>query len=216
MIINKLNLIENEIQLKIDVNKHYPKIIAVSKTHEMNNILPLIEYGHKNFGENKVQEALLKWKDVKLEYPDIKLHMIGKIQTNKVKYVVELFDYIHSLDSINLAKKISVEQKKKEKYLKIFIQVNIGNEPQKSGISTDKINEFYNSCVNDLKLNIVGLMCLPPNDDNSNLYFKKMQNLKKTIGLNELSMGMSGDYLEAIKYGSTFLRIGSKIFGDRN
>ena len=216
MIINKLNLIENEIQLKIDVNKHYPKIIAVSKTHEMNNILPLIEYGHKNFGENKVQEALLKWKDVKLEYPDIKLHMIGKIQTNKVKYVVELFDYIHSLDSINLAKKISVEKKKKEKYLKIFIQVNIGNEPQKSGISTDKINEFYNSCVNDLKLNIVGLMCLPPNDDNSNLYFKKMQNLKKTIGLNELSMGMSGDYLEAIKYGSTFLRIGSKIFGDRN
>ena len=216
MIINKLNLIENEIQLKIDVNKHYPKIIAVSKTHEMNNILPLIEYGHKNFGENKVQEALLKWKDVKLEYPDIKLHMIGKIQTNKVKYVVDLFDYVHSLDNINLAEKISIEQKNKKKSLKIFIQVNIGNEIQKSGISLDKLNEFYNLCTRDLKLNIIGLMCLPPKDDNTKEYFIKMKNLAQKINVKELSMGMSNDYLDAAKHGATYLRIGSKVFGNRN
>ena len=216
MIINKLNLIENEIQLKISESKFCPTIIAVSKTHEMNNILPLIKYGHKDFGENKVQEAVLKWKNIKLDYPNVKLHMIGKIQTNKVKYVVDLFDYVHSLDNINLAEKISIEQKKKEKNLKIFIQVNIGNEIQKSGIPLNKLNEFYNSCTKDLKLNIVGLMCLPPNDDKANLYFKKMKNLKETMSLDELSMGMSKDYLEATQYGSTFLRIGSKIFGNRH
>ena len=216
MIINKLNLIKNEIQLKINVSEFRPKIIAVSKTHEMNNILPLIKYGHEDFGENKVQEALLKWKHIKVDYPNIKLHMIGKIQTNKVKYVVDLFDYVHSLDNINLAEKISIEQKKKKKFLKIFIQVNINNEIQKSGISLGKLNEFYNLCTRDLKLNIVGLMCLPPNDGKVNLYFKKMKNLKETMSLDELSMGMSGDYLEAVNYGSTFLRIGSKIFGNRN
>ena len=216
MIIDKLNLIKNEIQLKINVSKFRPKIIAVSKTYEMDNILPLIKYGHEDFGENKVQEALLKWKHIKLDYPNVKLHMIGKIQTNKVKYVVDLFDYVHSLDNINLAEKISIEQKKKKKFLKIFIQVNINNEIQKSGISLGKLNEFYNLCTRDLKLNIVGLMCLPPNDGKVNLYFKKMKNLKETMSLDELSMGMSGDYLEAVNYGSTFLRIGSKIFGNRN
>ena len=216
MIIDKLNLIKNEIQQKINVSKFRPKIIAVSKTYEMDNILPLINYGHEDFGENKVQEALLKWKHIKLDYPNVKLHMIGKIQTNKVKYVVDLFDYVHSLDNINLAEKISIEQKKKKKFLKIFIQVNINNEIQKSGVSLGKLNEFYNLCTRDLKLNIVGLMCLPPNDGKVNLYFKKMKNLKETMSLDELSMGMSGDYLEAVHYGSTFLRIGSKIFGNRN
>ena len=216
MIVDKLNLIQNEIQLKITRFNFHPKIIAVSKTHEMENILPLIRHGHKDFGENKVQEAVSKWTNIKLEYPNIKLHMIGKIQTNKVKYVVNLFDYVHSLDNINLARKLSLEQKKKEKNLKIFIQVNIGNEIQKSGISLDDLDEFYNLCTKDLSLNIVGLMCLPPNDNKAKFYFEKMKNLKETMCLDELSMGMSGDYLEAVKCGSTFLRIGSKIFGNRN
>mgnify|MGYP001229888682 FL=1 len=216
MIVNKLNLIQNEIQLKITKFNFHPKIIAVSKTYEMENILPLIRHGHKDFGENKVQEAVSKWTNIKLEYPNIKLHMIGKIQTNKVKYVVNLFDYVHSLDNINLARKLSLEQKKKEKNLKIFIQVNIGNEIQKSGISLDDLDEFYNFCTKDLNLNIVGLMCLPPNDNKAKFYFEKMNNLKETMCLDELSMGMSGDYLEAVKCGSTFLRIGSKIFGNRN
>jgi len=216
MIIDKLNLIKNEIQLKINVSEFRPKIIAVSKTHEMNNILPLIKYGHEDFGENKVQEALLKWKHIKLDYPNVKLHMIGKIQTNKVKYVVDLFDYVHSLDNINLAEKISNEQKTKNKSLKIFIQVNIGNEIQKSGISLSKLNEFYNLCTQDLKLNIIGLMCLPPKDDNTNEYFIKMKNLAQKINVKELSMGMSNDYLDATKHGATYLRIGSKIFGNRN
>ena len=216
MIINKLNLIKNEIQLKINVSKFHPKIIAVSKTHEMNIILPLIKYGHEDFGENKAQEALLKWKQIKLDYPNVKLHMIGKIQTNKVKYVVDLFDYIHSLDSINLAEKISIEQKKKNKSLKIFIQVNIGNEIQKSGISIGKLNEFYNLCTQDLKLNIIGLMCLPPKDDNTKEYFIQMKNLAQKVNVKELRMGMSNDYLDAAKHGATYLRIGSKIFGNRN
>ena len=216
MIINKLNLIKNEIQLKINESKFRPKIIAVSKTYEMNNILPLIKHGHEDFGENKVQEALLKWKNIKLDYPNIKLHMIGKIQTNKVKYVVDLFDYVHSLDNFNLAEKISIEQKTKNKSLKIFIQVNIGNEIQKSGISLSKLNEFYSFCTRDLKLNIVGLMCLPPKDDNTKEYFIKMKNLAQKINVKELSMGMSNDYLDAAKHGSTYLRIGSKIFGNRN
>jgi hypothetical protein len=216
MIIDKLNLIKNEIQLKINVSRFCPKIIAVSKTYEMNNILPLIKYGHEDFGENKVQEALLKWKHIKVDYPNIKLHMIGKIQTNKVKYVVDLFDYVHSLDNISLAEKISIEQKKKKKYLKIFIQVNIGNEIQKSGVSLGKLNEFYSFCTQDLKLNIVGLMCLPPKDDNTKEYFIKMKNLAQRINIKELSMGMSNDYLDAAKHGATYLRIGSKIFGNRN
>jgi PLP dependent protein len=219
MIISKLNSIENEIQLKIDefsISNYKPKIIAVSKTFPLKEIMPLINHGHIHFGENKVQEALDKWSAIKMDFKELKLHMIGKIQTNKVKHVVELFDYIHSLDNRKLAEKISNEQQKKSKNLKIFIQVNIGNEGQKSGITMDKLNEFYNICTQDLNLNIVGLMCIPPNDGKPELYFDKMQKLKNTLPINELSMGMSEDYLNAIKYGSTFVRIGSKIFGVRS
>ena len=190
-------------------------IIAVSKTFSINDILPLINYGHCHFGENKIQEAKEKWTDIKNDFPHIKLHMIGKLQTNKVKFAVPLFDYIHSLDNLKLAEKISTEQKKINKKLKIFIQINIGNEDQKSGINEDDVQDFYKKCVEDLNLDIVGLMCLPPKEEKTKNYFSKMQNLAKKIGVNELSMGMSNDYLEASKSGSTFLRVGSKIFGVR-
>ena len=219
MIINKLTSIENEIQLKIDEFKildSIPKIIAVSKTFSINHILPLINHGQLHFGENKIQEALEKWSDIKIDHKELKLHMVGKLQTNKVKYAVQLFDYIHSLDNLKLAKKISIEQQKIKKNLGIFIQVNIGNETQKSGIAPEHIEDFYEICVNDLNLNIIGLMCLPPNDNKKEIFFKKMQELKKLINVKELSMGMSGDYIEAIRYGATFIRIGSKIFGERS
>ena len=218
MIIDKLTSIENEIQLKIKeqrISNYRPNIIAVSKTFPISNILPLINHGHIHFGENKVQEALEKWTDIKNDFKNLKLHMIGKLQTNKVKYVVNLFDYIHSLDNLKLAEKLSSEQLKKGKKLKIFIQLNIGNEEHKSGITPNKLNEFYKICINDLNLNIIGLMCLPPNNQDSNQYFLEMKKLKQTINIKELSMGMSQDYLCAIKYGATFLRIGSKIFGQR-
>ena len=218
MIIDKLTSIENEIQLKIKeehISNYKPNIIAVSKTFPIGNILPLINYGHIHFGENKVQEALQKWTDIKNDFKNLKLHMIGKLQTNKVKYVINLFDYIHSLDNLKLAEKLSSEQLKKGKKLKIFIQLNIGNEEQKSGILPNKLSEFYKICINDLNLNIIGLMCLPPNNQDSNKYFSEMQKLQKEIKIKDLSMGMSQDYLSAIKYGSTFLRIGSKIFGPR-
>jgi len=192
-----------------------PKIIAVSKTFSLDKIKPIIEFGHKDFGENKVQEAIQKWTNIKSSIPDLKLHMIGKLQTNKVKYVVPLFDYIHSLDNLKLAKKISLEQKKENKDLKIFIQINIGNEKQKNGIDIKSLKEFYEICSKELSLNIIGLMCIPPSDKEVLTYFKKMQELKKNLGLKELSMGMSSDYLEAVNFGSTFIRIGSKIFGDR-
>ena len=182
----------------------------------MQAILPLINHGHIHFGENKVQEAIEKWSNIKNDFQHIKLHMIGKLQTNKVKYVIPLFDYIHSLDSLKLAEKISNEEKKKNKKLKIFIQINIGDENQKSGISVDSLTNFYNICTKELSLNIIGLMCLPPNNDNSSIYFSKMEKLSKNINLENLSMGMSQDYIEAIKYKSTYLRIGSKIFGNRN
>ena len=218
MIIDKLTSIENEIQLKIKeqrISNYRPNIIAVSKTFPISNILPLINHGHIHFGENKVQEALEKWTDIKNDFKNLKLHMIGKLQTNKVKYAVNLFDYIHSLDNLKLAEKLSSEQLKKGKKLKIFIQLNIGNEEHKTGITPNKLNEFYKICINDLNLNIIGLMCLPPNNQDSNQYFLEMKKLKQTIKIKELSMGMSQDYLCAIKYGSTFLRIGSKIFGQR-
>ena len=182
----------------------------------MSEILPLINVGHIHFGENKVQEAIDKWTDVKQSFDHIQLHMIGKLQTNKVKYAVQLFDYIHSLDNLKLAEKISVEEKKRGKKIKIFIQINIGNEIQKSGIAPDKLENFYKICTQDLKLNIIGLMCLPPKNLNENKYFLEMLNLSKNIKLNDLSMGMSGDYITAVKYKSTFLRIGSKIFGKRD
>ena len=176
--------------------------------------MPLIDYGHLHFGENKVQEALDKWSDLKAKNNEIKLHMIGKLQTNKVKYVIPLFDYIHSLDNLKLAEKIASEQKKINKNLKIFIQINIGNETQKSGIEPSNLENFYNKCVNELKLNIIGLMCIPPQID-VETHFVNMQKINNQLNLKELSMGMSADYLIAKNYGSTFVRLGSKIFGNR-
>ena len=181
----------------------------------MTEIKPLIDYGHIHFGENKVQESLEKWSDIKSASENIKLHMIGKLQTNKVKYVIPLFDYIHSLDNVKLAEKISEEQKKRDKYLKIFIQVNIGKEDQKSGIDPKDLKDFYNKCIIDFKLDIVGLMCIPPQEGDIKKYFKQMFDLKNSLGLKELSMGMSSDYIEAIEHGATFVRLGSKIFGNR-
>ena len=181
----------------------------------MENILPLIEHGHLHYGENKVQEALDKWSDIKLKNNAIKLHLIGRLQTNKVKFALRIFDYIHSLDSEKLAIKISEEQKKQEKNTKIFIQVNIGNEDQKSGINKDNLIDFYKFCKN-LNLDIIGTMCIPPNDSNTEKYFAEMSDLNKELNFKELSMGMSGDYLEAIKYNATYIRVGSKIFGNRN
>ena len=212
--INNLTTIQEQIKSRFgDISKS--EIIAVSKTFPFNEIEPLINHGHIHFGENKVQEAIDKWTDIKANSQNLKLHMIGKLQTNKVKYVVPLFDYIHSLDNLKLAKKISQEQTKNDKFLKIFIQVNIGNEDQKSGIDLNNLSEFYNICVSELNLDIIGLMCIPPKEKNVEEYFKKMIHLNKSLNLKELSMGMSSDFLEAIKYGSTFVRIGSKIFGDR-
>jgi len=182
----------------------------------MNEILPLIEHKQIHFGENKIQEAVEKWTKIKQDFKDIKLHMIGKLQTNKVKFAVPLFDYIHSLDNLKLAQKISVEQNKIKKSLKIFIQINIGNEEQKNGIKEIDLEEFYKKCVYDFKLNVIGLMCLPPKDNDSKDYFLKMKNLAKSLNVQELSMGMSNDYLEAAKSGATFVRVGSKIFGKRN
>jgi len=175
----------------------------------------LLEIGHEHFGENKVQEAIDKWTLIKQNHKNLQLHMIGKLQTNKVKYVIPLFDYIHSLDNLKLAEKISTEQKKIKKQLKIFIQVNIGNEAQKNGIKIEDLKNFYSKCLNDLGLNIIGLMCIPPISNNAELYFSKMLELKKLTNSRELSMGMSADYMEAIRYGSSFVRIGSKIFGSR-
>jgi len=192
-----------------------PKIIAVSKTFPISEIMPLIEYGHVHFGENKVQEAVDKWSEVKIKYPDIKLHLIGKLQTNKVKFAVKCFDYIHSIDNEKLAKKIADEQIKQSKNIKLFIQVNIGNEDQKSGISKKNLKNFYSYCK-DLSLNIVGLMCIPPVNDDPKPLFDEMNDLKNKLNLKELSMGMSADYVKATKSFSTYLRIGSKIFGLRN
>jgi len=217
MHISVLNLlkIKKEIELKQLNQKNQTEIIAVSKRFELEQINPLIEFGHTNFGENQVQEAVKKWSNIKRQNDKIKLHMIGKLQTNKVKYAIPLFDYIHSLDNLKLAEKISSEQKKNNKELKIFIQVNIGDEIQKSGIKPDDVKNFYLKCTNDLKLNIVGLMCIPPISNNVEIYFDKMLELKKSTDLKELSMGMSADYLQAVKFGSSFVRIGSKIFGPR-
>ena len=191
------------------------EIIAISKTFPIEDILPLIEYGHVHFGENKVQEALEKWTKIKDQNKNLKLHFVGKLQTNKVKFVLPLFDYIHSLDNLKLAEKIARQQEKVNFKPKIFIQINIGNEKQKSGISVNELDEFKSICLNDLKLDIIGLMCLPPNDEKTEEYFIKMKQLNLKCKLEQLSMGMSNDYKLAIKNGSTFLRIGSKIFGDR-
>ena len=209
--------IQKKINLTLDtlkINK-IPKIIAVSKTFGIDKILPLIEHGHLDFGENKVQEAVEKWSDVKLNNNSIKLHLIGGLQTNKVKLAVKLFDYIHSVDSEKLAKKIFDEQQKQKKKEKIFIQVNIGNEEQKSGVNKSSVPDLYSYCK-ALKLDVVGLMCIPPLEKSSDFFFKEMNTLNKNLDLDELSMGMSSDYLNAIKNSATYVRIGSKIFGERS
>ena len=213
--INNLVSIQNTLKIEnLELNRI--KIIAVSKTFPINEILPLINHGQVHFGENKVQEAIEKWQEIKQDFKHLQLHMIGKLQSNKVKFVVPLFDYIHSLDSLKLAKKIAEEQDKIKKRLKIFIQINIGNEEQKNGIDEGDLEEFYKKCVNEFELDIVGLMCLPPKDNNTKEYFVKMKNLAQKINVKELSMGMSNDYLDAAKHGATYLRIGSKVFGNRN
>ena len=196
-------------------NQKVPKIIAVSKTFGMDKILPLIEYGHLDFGENKVQEAIEKWSELKLSNSNIKLHLIGGLQTNKVKLAVKLFDYIHSVDSEKLAKKISDEQQKQKKKVRVFIQVNIGNEEQKFGVDKLSVPELFSYCKT-LDLEVVGLMCIPPLNEPSEIFFKEMSELNKKLNLEELSMGMSSDYLNAIKNSATYVRIGSNIFGQRN
>ncbi len=189
-------------------------IIAVSKTFPIEKIFPLIEYGHLHYGENKVQEAIEKWTDIKNENRNIQLHLIGGLQTNKVKFALKIFDYIHSLDNEKLAKKIADEQVKQGKKPKIFIQVNIGNEDQKSGIDKKNLKDFYKFCKN-LNLDIIGTMCIPPNDNSTSQYFSEMNHINKELKFKELSMGMSGDYLNAIKNNATYVRVGSKIFGRR-
>ena len=201
--------------IKSNVNHdRLPKIIAVSKTFPIENILPLVEYGHIHYGENKVQEALDKWSDIKSQNDRIKLHLIGKLQTNKVKFALKIFDYIHSLDSEKLANKIADEQAKQGKKPKIFIQVNIGDEEQKSGINKERLDDFYKFCKN-LNLDVIGTMCIPPNDQNTKKYFVEMNKINQELNFKELSMGMSGDYLEAVKNNATYVRVGSKIFGSR-
>ena len=200
--------------LELKEKSGIPKIIAVSKTFKIDHILPLIQYGHLDFGENKVQEAIEKWTDIKNQNKDIRLHLIGKLQTNKVKFAVKIFDYIHSLDNEKLAKKIAEEQIKQNVRPKIFIQVNLGNESQKSGIVKEKLLDFYNFSKS-LGLDIVGTMCIPPFDEDSSKYFSEMNELNKKVKLTHLSMGMSSDYLNAIEYKATYLRIGSNIFGQR-
>ena len=191
-------------------------IIAVSKTFSIDHIQPLLDYGHNHFGENKVQEAAAKWSEVKKLKQDLKLHMIGKLQSNKAKDAVKLFDYIHSLDNQKLADALSKHQNNLGKNLKYFIQVNIGNEIQKSGIPVEELDAFYNYCINEINLKIVGLMVIPPNDKNSEKYFKSLNQLNKSLALDDLSMGMSADYINAVKNESTFVRIGSSIFGARS
>ena len=199
----------------VDQKIRKPEIIAVSKTFDIEHIKPVLEHGHKNFGENKIQEAISKWTDVKKEYIDIKLHMLGKVQTNKVKFLIPLFDYLHSLDNFKLAEKISKEEVKKNKKIKIFIQVNLGEEAQKNGINFKDLDNFYYECKKNLNLDIIGLMCLPPQNENPEKFFQKLKECSDKIGLTDLSMGMSNDYDVACKFGSTFLRIGTKIFGER-
>ncbi len=215
--VKNLDIIKKNIKTKLnDLKKSdNPKIIAVSKTFAMNKIKPLIDSGHYDFGENKVQEAIDKWTEIKLKNNDIKLHLIGKLQTNKVKHAVKIFDFIHSVDSEKLAKKISDELKKNQKNIKIFIQVNIGKENQKSGVDIDNLESLFLYCKS-INLDVIGLMCIPPFGSDTKEYFEKMQNLKKILNLLDLSMGMSSDYLKALEYSSTYLRIGSSIFGERN
>ena len=208
--------IENNIKVylnKLNINKN-PKIVAVSKTFKIDKILPLIDYGHIDYGENKVQEAFEKWTEIKKRNSHVRLHMIGKLQTNKVKFAVQIFDYIHSVDSEKLAKKIADEQNKINKKIKIFLQVNIGDENQKSGINKDEVSQLVSYCK-EIGLDLIGLMCIPPADIDPEEYFEEMNKLNKNLNFSELSMGMSSDFLKATKYHSTYVRIGSRIFGQR-
>jgi hypothetical protein len=216
--LKKLNIIKNKVndiidkkQLKID-----PKIIVVTKTFSLNNIIPLLESGHTHYGENKIQEAEDKWSKIKNNYKGLQLHMVGSLQNNKAKKAVKLFDYIHSLDNEKLALKLSQYEQELGKKIKLFIQVNLANEKQKSGISLNSLNDFYNYCTQELSLNIIGLMCLPPIDSDSNEYFKLLKKTALKFNLKELSMGMSADFEQAILNGSTFLRLGTLIMGTRD
>ena len=214
IIIERFNKIQSNIS-KLN-NSKSPKIVAVSKTFSLDHIMPLIEHGHNHFGENKVQEAEAKWLQIKKEKKNLQLHMIGKLQSNKAKQAVKIFDYIHSLDSQKLADILSKSQSEINKSLNYFIQVNIGNEKQKSGINYNEVDEFYNYCSKEKKMNILGLMAIPPQDENTEKYFKSLSDLNSSLGLTELSMGMSSDYIQAINYKASYLRIGSAIFGDRS
>ena len=216
--VEKLNSVKKKINDIVSRKqlKTIPQIVVITKTFSLNEITPLLEIGHLHFGENKIQEAESKWVDVKNKYKNLQLHMVGKLQTNKVKKAVELFDYIHSLDNAKLALKISRYEKKLNKKVKLFIQVNLAKEIQKSGILLDDVNNFYNYCIKELSLNVIGLMCLPPTSSDSNKYFMTLQKISEKLNLTDLSMGMSADYEQAIINGSTYLRLGTVIFGERN
>ena len=212
-----MNLIIKRLEnIKSLINNSNVKIVAVSKTFSYDHIEPLINYGHNHFGENKVQEAQAKWEHVRKSRPNLKLHMIGKLQSNKAKEAVNLFDYIHSVDNQKLASLLAKHENNINKKIKYFIQVNIGKENQKSGIDIKYLDDFFYYCTKELKLNIIGLMAIPPNDGKENIYFKNLMELNKMLGLKELSMGMSADFKEALKYETTFVRIGSSIFGNRD
>ena len=214
IIVDRLNKIKSNIKQTNKAQRIH--IIAVSKTFKLDHIMPLIDHGHLHYGENKVQEAESKWNEIKKIKKDIKLHMVGKLQSNKAKQAVSLFDYIHSLDNQKLADVLSKKQLEINKQINYFIQVNIGNEVQKSGIPFSEVEPFYNYCSKEKNMNILGLMAIPPNDQNTEKYFKKLSELNSSLGLNELSMGMSSDYMKAINFKATYLRIGSSIFGERN
>ncbi len=213
------NTIERFEKIKSNIKSlnysHKLNIVAVSKTFNLEHIMPLVNYGHLHFGENKVQEASAKWTELKKTKKDLKLHMVGKLQSNKAKKAVEIFDYIHSLDSQKLADVLSKSQNEVNKSLEYFIQINIGNETQKSGIPVNELESFYDYCIKEKNMNVIGLMIIPPNDNNTEKYFKSVSELNMSLGLKDLSMGMSADYVEAIKYKATYLRIGSSIFGQR-
>ena len=212
-----MNLIIKRLEnIKSLINNSNIKIVAVSKTFSYDHIEPLINYGHNHFGENKVQEAQAKWENVRKSKPNLKLHMIGKLQSNKAKEAVNLFDYIHSVDNQKLASLLAKHENNINKKIKYFIQVNIGKENQKSGIDIKYLDDFFYYCTKEFKLNIIGLMAIPPNDGKENIYFKNLMELNKMLGLKELSMGMSADFKEALKFETTFVRIGSSIFGNRD
>ena len=218
MCVQKLNLVKNKVKEILDKKqlKTIPEIIAVTKTFPLNKIIPLLETGHIHFGENKIQEAERKWPEVKKIYKDLQLHMLGKLQSNKAKKAIKLFDYIHSLDNAKLALKLSQYEKELNRKMKLFIQVNIAEESHKSGILLNDLNSFYNYCTKELSLNIIGLMCLPPINSNSNEYFRILKKASENLNLEDLSMGMSADYEQAILNGSTYLRLGTAIFGERS